>query len=225
MKIRIPAFLLFLFLVLPQVSGGGLSEDIYTLFKAGPAYEVNGEICFLLAYKLYQAPRGIRRFPDGGQSHTVFQGTYILILKEGIPKVWKELPGITIGNNKVFTKSKEFLKPIGSLLDEYDTNVTNKLLRQTGPATAGLPSPLLYCKKNRKEYIDDIIRLNGDLSYRQAIILQYITTAEEAQTLLHSMEEYEKKLEGVEQTGYGIYSEDTRRTLQTLSALKEGETP
>jgi hypothetical protein len=48
-------------------------------------------------------------------------------------------------------------------------NKTNKLVRETGPAVMGLPSPLIYCSKSRMQYIDDIIKLRGDRFYRQEV--------------------------------------------------------
>ena len=49
-------------------------------------------------------------------------------------------------------------------------NETNGLLREVGPASLGLPSPLDYCSKSKNEFINDIIHLKGDRFYRQEIV-------------------------------------------------------
>ena len=177
MKTKSQFLFLLLFLPLASITANGLSEEIYTSFKAGPAYEIEEEICFLTAYRLYRAPRGLRRFPDGGQSRTVFQGTYILTLKKGLPLVWKELPGVPVSNSQIVSQSRELLGQTGTLHEEFDINFTNRLIRRIGPVTAGFPSPLLYSSKKPDELLKDIIRLKGDLPYRQAIIRQYVSTA------------------------------------------------
>ncbi len=217
MNTKIPIVFLFLFLLPASIGASGFSEEIYTSFKAGPAYEIEDEICFLAAYRLYLAPRGLRRFPDGGQSRTVFQSTYILTLKEGLPGVWKELPGVSVTNNQIVSKSRELLGQIGTLYEEFDINYTNRLIRRVGPVTAGFPSPLLYSGKKPKTLVEDIIRLRGDLPYRQAIIRQYASTAHKAGRILKQMDEYEAKLDGADLVGYNIYSADTRRVLESIS--------
>ena len=225
MKTKNPILFLLLFLPLASITAGGLSEEIYTSFKAGPAYEIEEEICFLTAYRLYRAPRGLRRFPDGGQSRTVFQSTYILTLKEGLPVVWKELPGVPVTNSQIVSKSRELLGQTGTLHEDFDINYTNRLIRRIGPVTAGFPSPLLYSSKKTQPLIEDIIRLEGDLPYRQAIIRQYVPTARMAEKILKQMDEYKEKLDGADLAGYNIYSDDTRRVLESISLPEKGDIP
>ena len=108
MNTKIPIVFLFLFLLPASIGASGFSEEIYTSFKAGPAYEIEDEICFLAAYRLYLAPRGLRRFPDGGQSRTVFQSTYILTLKEGLPGYGRNFPAFPLQTIRLFPKAGSY---------------------------------------------------------------------------------------------------------------------
>ena len=139
--------------------------------------------------------------------------------------VWKELPGVPVSNSQIVSQSRELLGQTGTLHEEFDMNFTNRLIRRIGPVTAGFPSPLLYSSKKLDELIKDIIRLKGDLPYRQAIIRQYISTARKAGKILKQMDEYEEKLDGADLLGYNIYSEDTRRVLESISVPEKGDTP
>ncbi len=73
-----------------------------------------------------------------------------------------------------------------------------------------------YCQKNEKEYINDIVVLNGNLNYRKAIlqILSPNFNKEDFENILIRMKKYEHSLEGLEKTEYEIYSTDTKELIE-----------
>ncbi len=216
MKFRIFFLILYHALYSIPLFCGGLSEEIYTSFKAGPGYEVEGNVSFLVSYRLYRAPRGIRRFPDGGQSRTEFSGTYVIILDKGLPKGFLELKGVAADHNRIADNSKKILAPRGVLREDFDMNVTNRIIRQTGPGAIGLPSPLNFCGKPEREYLMDVVHLKGDYQYRKEIIRNFVSGSPEARAILEKMDDYEAAMEGYKKMEYRIYSEDTRKDLENL---------
>ncbi len=203
-----------------HLSAGGVSEEVHTSFKAGPGYEVDGDTCFLLTYHLYKVPEGVRRFPDGGISKTVFLGTYLMKLDNGAAVIEKEFPGDPVPMNRVPYAWKETVGS-GVKADGYDMNVTNRLLRSVGPAACGLPSPLDYMDKKSSLYLRDLVSLKGDLQYRKEIIRTMVPTSSEAEDLLDQMDSYEKRLDGLELTEYRIFAEVSRQALKEKAGMEE----
>jgi len=73
-----------------------------------------------------------------------------------------------------------------------------------------------YCQRNEKEYINDIVVLNGNLNYRKAIlqILSPNFNKEDYKNILIKMKKYENLLEGLEKTEYEIYSTETKELIE-----------
>lgn len=206
-----------------SAAAGGFSEEVHTTIKAGPGYEMNGRIYFLLNYHLYKTPRGIRRFPDGGRVKTVREGLYLIGPGSGADGESFSLQSLIneVQADDIYAFSDAFFSSRDSSFiqsDRYGMNETNRLVKEAGPAEIGMPSPLDYCHKRKSEYIDDIIRLGGDLFYRQEIIRTLITEPSQAREIISRMEKHEQKLKGLEQTEYRIYSEPTIEMLR-----KKGE--
>ncbi|HAF28432.1 MAG TPA: hypothetical protein DCG75_05225 [Bacteroidales bacterium] len=73
-----------------------------------------------------------------------------------------------------------------------------------------------YFPKTKKEFINDIVVLNGNLNYRKAILEKFGNDLnnEEIGKIIKDMDSYQKKLEGYKQTEYGIYSKETKDLLK-----------
>ncbi len=207
-------FLLFSQTVLP---GGGLSEEVYTSFKAGAGYTIEDKTFFLLSYRLYRAPRGWRRFPDGGQSLTVFEATFLLSLEDNQLQWEKTLGNMALKDSELTLWSRRIFGEAAEAEKQYSRNFISSLIRSSGAGEIGLPTPLEYCRKSRREYLKDIIRLEGDFPYRQEIIRLMVAPGEEAREVLEKMAEYEEALNGSEQWEYRIFSEDTKMLLRKKS--------
>lgn len=211
---RVPLVLLISAVSLITLHAGGVSEEVHTSFKAGEGYEVDGEVRFLVTYHLYRTPEGLRRFPDGGQAKTLLNRTYIAAVQDGIPAMIEVLPEEALATRELASRSEELFLPEGAHADEYDMNLTNRLLREYGLGAAGFPSPLEYCDKRRRAYLEDIVNLRGDFQYRKEIIRVLDIQGDEAEALLERMQAREEKLEGSERMEFALYSEDTRAELR-----------
>jgi len=77
--------------------------------------------------------------------------------------------------------------------------------------------------RKRKEYIRDIVRMNGNLNYRKAIIeeLGKNWDVNEIEKLLDQMTKHQNKLEGVEKMNYEIFSEETKDLLEKFLEEKK----
>ncbi len=191
----------------------GYQEEVHTSFKAGKGYGMGDDISFLLNYHLFKKPAGIRRFPDGGLSRTVVEGVFqVRYSRDG------EFSSRKISDSRVldseFHSLEDRIYETCEEHGEFDAGRTNQLVRRLGPAALGLPSPLDYCKKSRKNYIKDLVELKGDFQYRKEIIRRLDFRPEEAADVLRAMEEHQARLKGVERTEYCIYSEDTKIELR-----------
>jgi len=97
---------------------------------------------------------------------------------------------------------------------------TSQLLRAEYPAASGLPSPLAYCKKNRKQYIRDVVELKGDLFYRKEIIRTAGFSRDEIRQILARIERRGNSLEGSKGQEYRFIATDTKEELN-----KAGDVP
>jgi len=97
-----------------------------------------------------------------------------------------------------------------------DTGITgiSRQTRETCLTCLGLPSPLLYCRKNRNEYIRDVVELKGDLFYRKEVIRTVNLSEAEIRGILEKMNRRQETLTGSKALEYRIYSEETREALQ-----------
>ena len=214
----VPAMCLFCLLVSTPASARGFSEEVHTSFKAGPGYACDDEICFLVSFHLYRPPRGIRRFPDGGIPRIVAEGLFLVRGNKESFSVERKLIEERISQSAIYRYSREFFEG-REPCEDFDMNVTNRLIREAGPGSIGLPSPLEYCRKSTAEYREDLIKKNGDFLYRKAIIRFLDPTVQEASELLKQMEEYEKSLEGLARSEYRLYSEDTKQELRKRGGI------
>ena len=53
------------------------SERVYTSHRLSTGFEVEDHVYFLSEYRLFRMPRGIARFPDGGQARRLYQATHL----------------------------------------------------------------------------------------------------------------------------------------------------
>ncbi|UCG28373.1 MAG: hypothetical protein JSV24_03155 [Bacteroidales bacterium] len=77
--------------------------------------------------------------------------------------------------------------------------------------------------RKRKEYIGDIISLNGNLNYRKAILEKTGSDMDilAIENIIDQMKEYQNSLEGLERMNYEIFSEETVDLLEKLLLDKE----
>ena len=73
-----------------------------------------------------------------------------------------------------------------------------------------------YWSFSSKKYINDIIRLNGNLNYRKAIIEEIAPNLnnEEIEKIIDSMNNYKNTLEGYKKTSYEFFSKETIDLLE-----------
>jgi hypothetical protein len=74
--------------------------------------------------------------------------------------------------------------------------------------------------KTESDFIDDLVQLNGNRFYRQAVVEQIVSdmTFDQIVTIIDRMQDYRNQLNGLEQTEYDFAAE---QTLQLLNQLKE----
>ncbi len=89
------------------------------------------------------------------------------------------------------------------------------LVRSTSLPAIGLPSPLDFVEKSRKELKEDLVALRGDQAYRNEIIRRLRLTTEERQKLIDAMTRRRERLEGSDRLEYQIYSEETIDALRS----------
>jgi hypothetical protein len=72
-----------------------------------------------------------------------------------------------------------------------------------------------YWQQNKKQYINDIVNLNGNLLYRKAIIESLSETMgkDEFTGIIEQMNKYGESLKGLEKSEYSIYSQETIQLL------------
>ena len=63
-------------------ASAGYTKEVFTAFSAGPGFEFEEDVFFLVNYRIYRNPLGFRRFPDGGQSKRVFEAVYLVKVKD-----------------------------------------------------------------------------------------------------------------------------------------------
>lgn len=72
--------------------------------------------------------------------------------------------------------------------------------------------------RKQKEYIRDIIRLQGNLNYRKAILEEIGNDleADDIEKILDQMTDYQESLDGVDKMNYEIFSEETEDMLKKI---------
>ena len=75
-----------------------------------------------------------------------------------------------------------------------------------------------YWQRSHKEYINDIIRLNGNLNYRRAIIeeIGQNLNNKKIEKIINRMDSYKNSLDGYEKTKYEFISKETIELLNDL---------
>lgn len=76
--------------------------------------------------------------------------------------------------------------------------------------------------RKQKEYIEDIIRLHGNLNYRKAILEEIgdDLEAKDIEKILDRMTDYQNSLDGTDKMNYEIFSEETKDLLIKLLESK-----
>ncbi|MDC7234034.1 MAG: hypothetical protein PQJ58_12445 [Spirochaetales bacterium] len=144
---------LFLFLLTVTAGGTvscrriGYSRAIHSSLKAGPGYLWDDAVHIPVTYRLYRVPLGLRRFPDGGQSHVVHEATYILrIDSDRIPVVMgfvdHVIPDTAVAGVKVSDQEEGLVfrfPQIGSSLSDL-VRISAAGVRYEGLSSAGSES-------------------------------------------------------------------------------------
>ncbi len=88
MKLKVKYFLIPLLVLLIilkawiSFASAGYTKEVFTAFSAGPGFEYEENTFFLVNYRLYRNPLGLRRFPDGGQSKRIYEAVYLVKAKD-----------------------------------------------------------------------------------------------------------------------------------------------
>jgi hypothetical protein len=131
-----------------------------------------------------------------------------LILKSG-----KDFSLFSLGSRSL-TEPDLVSEPDLRIIDQGEIkNITNKITFQDW----GLSLESVW-PRNKKEYIRDVIHLNGNFNYRKAIIekIGQHLNAKEVEQMIEEMNKYQDSLEGSEKMNYEIFSEETRELLHRL---------
>ena len=75
-----------------------------------------------------------------------------------------------------------------------------------------------YWQRSYKEYINDIIHLNGNLNYRRAIIEEVgqNMSSKEIEEIINKIDRYKNSLDGYKQTNYEFFSKETVDLLNDI---------
>lgn len=75
-----------------------------------------------------------------------------------------------------------------------------------------------YWQRSYKEYINDIIHLNGNLNYRRAIIeeIGQNISSKEIEEIINKIDRYKNSLDGYKQTNYEFFSKETVDLLNDI---------
>ncbi|MFP4024372.1 MAG: hypothetical protein ACLFVR_07575 [Thiohalospira sp.] len=78
-----------------------------------------------------------------------------------------------------------------------------------------------YWKKNNKQYVNDIVHLNGNFEYRKAVIEELSEELEknELEAILDKMDRFAESLEGYQKSKYVFYSKETKEYI--ILSIKE----
>lgn len=79
-----------------------------------------------------------------------------------------------------------------------------------------------YWQRSYKEYINDIIHLNGNLNYRRAIIeeIGQNISSKEIEEIINKIDRYKNSLDGYKQTNYEFFSKETVDLLNDILETK-----
>jgi len=79
-----------------------------------------------------------------------------------------------------------------------------------------------YWQRSHKEYINDIISLNGNLNYRRAIIEEFgqNLSSKEIEKIINRIDSYKNSLDGYKKTNYEFFSKETVDLLNDLLEQK-----
>lgn len=138
------------------------------------------------------------------------------------PIEWKDTTHVFVrvdGNVYEFdTKNKTWQKTT-EIVEFYPNKIpirqVKELTSEVSFSNWGFHLPDLF-PKSKKQFIEDIICLNGNLNYRKAIIQSFAPelSKEDFKDILNQMNKYESRLDGYEQTKYKYYSKETRDLLK-----------
>jgi hypothetical protein len=151
------------------------------------------------------------------------------------PVFWvsNQQPGIRINNKPYLIDSERgsiypLTLPEKILHDKNKTSITEiKRLTVDLPFKEyGFELSEVY-PKNKRQYIDDLVRLRGNFDFRKAIIeeLTEDLTQKELNNIIEAMDRYAESLSGLEKTQYTYYSKDTKELLicKTKEKIKHDE--
>ena len=125
-------------------------------------------------------------------------------------------PGIRI-NNKQYTidLGNGNINPLQKEIDLEKNKATitdiKKLTHELSFKECGFELSECYAK-DKRQYIADIVRLNGNLNFRKAIIeeLAEDLTITELENIIETMDRYAESLSGFEKSKYIFYSKETK---------------
>lgn len=147
----------------------GYSEEVQTIFKSGPGFSAFGRIYYLVNYQLYRTPRGIMRFPDGGQSRIVFRGTYLMTASnQNRPQVVMRLPveldDLGIAGTDGIKDDQTLILEVRNLGDSQGHSVVIE------------ESDVIYLPKVRIPSASPLLEPNWDMTQTNNSLRQYLAT-------------------------------------------------
>jgi hypothetical protein len=217
-------------------SSNTLFEELFKKYKGFYSYDLNTMALNYFDYNIYCPELS----PDENQIIYLIKDSSNVVLwhlsvnensvrklktiKSGdqhIPITWKDnnniflkvdkvinILNIDSGNNEIINSEVEFTPK------KISINIIKKLTSEISFKEWGF-SLTDYYQKSNKEYIHDIVVLNGNLNYRRAI-LQNISnelSTKDYKDILIKMDKYQDSLEGLEKTEYEIYSKETKELI------------
>jgi hypothetical protein len=137
------------------------------------------------------------------------------------PFVWKDTIHVFVRVDgevyKLHTKNKTWQETT-EMVEFYPNTIPIKQVRELTSdisfSTWGFHLPD-YFQKSKTQLIEDIVRLNGNLNYRKAIIQSFAQdfSKDDIEDILKQMNDYENRLDAYEKTEYSLYSKETKELL------------
>ena len=166
----------------------------------------------------------IYKVPDFSLSDSDIKYTRGIIDKKGLKLLFSE-----IGTENYYIADcygrkhdaekvgEEKIAEAGFAKPSLNITETKKIFKQlVRVPESEIPSPLKYSGKKKKQYIKDVVSLNGDFYYRAAVI--DLLSDSEVSDLQERMKKYEESLKKGK-LEYSIYSEDTKKYINKRLGL------
>ena len=277
---RFISFLFSLIYVFISLIGCQYEKRIHirSVFHASAWNPARDKFSFARGYKIYKAPVGLSRFPDGGTSKSLYESIsfYIFDIKSGKIQMIDRFDAIQDSTarlqwnititwekdiityslvNRVWDRDQRKHRPVDRGHFSFDVARNEKVTlsgrekkekAKTRPGrkrgSMGLPArdidnytrnvavegwgidPLDYCKLSNREYIKDLMTLEGDKEYRYAVVerLGRELRADEIKELLEKFRKEMDKLRRSDNYKYLTYKYSIEEIEKRLGDLIQG---